>query len=470
MRIVSNIMNWILVVLIGQSNMVGKGAIVPGQPFVFKGSLLSSGDLPGGATTNEMYMTYLDGHGWYWNGSAWVDYGVVGEPLGAIPQKVMVLKNDDTITFLTEPSDDASGEIADNGQTGNNGIPDQNPKYSMVLAFCNQLVALTGRPVFVVPCARGSSALNYDNGLTGSDPYLYWEKRTADPDPFIGDRSTLFNNAISRTIKAMKWTGRSKPSFILHYQVEAQAYVNPLATLVADEQRTIAAFRSCLGQNIPVFAFQGGPALMNSTRQDNINEAQLLKRQMGMATLLGGGANSAYISNYYVLPSHFGDVRNPDSDHIHLAAPSLDTIGRFAAYRVNAQLYGGSLSVPQVTSVSRSTNTVVLIDFSAALLLSGGTEYYGTDYWKITYNGNTYRYGVGGITAIDRPSSQRIRLTLANAMPSVGSGQVVTIEYSRPYYLPDGVTEKGDTAVTDYLRANASPNYPVLAFRESFTL
>lgn len=54
-----------------------------GGAFNFKGTVATTGDLPGSGTVSDLWVVEADGHGWSWNGTDWIDVGSVQGPAGA---------------------------------------------------------------------------------------------------------------------------------------------------------------------------------------------------------------------------------------------------------------------------------------------------------------------------------------------------------------------------------------------------
>ncbi len=343
---------------------------------------------------------------------------------------VYTLGNDDVYELASEPVDDATGEIANNGQSSSSTeLPDSFPKQSAFLRMGNVLAPLLSKRINLIPCARGSSALTQ-----AQDTYLHWEN--------VGiNRSSLFGNAVSRIRKLVRERNVAIDAVVWGHG-EAQSIGANLPTFLAEETAFVNALRSEIG-DVPFFVAQGGPHLANDARNQNMNQVQEYKRQL-----------SNTISKYYIYPCHDADVTN--GGDVHYTQPFQLVLGNRLAELIRYTVLGtGNGRVPKLVSIARISNTSIQCIFDVTLDITN----MATDYWTVEYLGTQYTLG-NGISAILRNTgnTSAVRINMTSPAPTITTDvSTLKVSYQRPF-------ARGTAQVTDFVRSN-SGGVPIPSFR-----
>jgi hypothetical protein len=362
--------------------------------------------------------------------------GALGGAPPGIPQ-VRMLGNDYVWKQAEEPMDSNDGQIDDvSRETATS--PSNTPGHSFGVLLGKELHAATARHVYLIPAARGGTAL-----VGGSNPS--WQPNIND----LLDRETLFGSANFRAQLAGGWVTQGAPgeslpprggppTALVWYQGEAEA---GQASHEHFLNRTNAVMNRFVEElNVPIVYVQ----LARVSEQRSTNEKKYFQRireeQRRMETFYGDRARQ----RFYMVVAH--DL--PMIDGIHLDAEGQRELGRRIALAYREHVLGEAVNGtgPRLEALQKKSNTEVRVVLTREVKPPSSNY---ADYFVAcsSIESDSLACSEGAalpIASVQRESANTILITLAS--PATGD---VYIGYVPKHYASNSGTPAASDVVRD---------------------
>ena len=344
---------------------------------------------------------------------------LTGSPVQGIDE-VRLFRNDFEWLEAYEPIHDNTGQVAcasyqDQTPQGCDVAYNPDPGHSFAVELSKQLHGASGRYIYLVPAAKGGSALWSLTNPNGE----WWPPA---PGERL-DRATLFGNANFRAHVSAGWDSDLKPdtaplggpvSAIVWYQGESEA-TQRLAgsTFVSRTNHVMDAFTEELYAP-PILYVQLGRASTDYGGYDHLQEIREYQRRMET------DHGQTPRADFFMVVAH--DL--PMIDRIHLSAEGQRILGERLALAYRQHVLGDNVNGtgPRLQSLAWAPGSSTAIDVTLDVPVNASTGNYSNYFHVKEDSGDTNL-----AEAAHRIGDRVIRITLSRE-----PGDDVTLSYEPP--------------------------------------